>query len=73
MPILKQLIDLLWLRIGPELNVLASEGRFKNSANTVHEEIIALAEAGDALALGRAVQRDILEAANYLTNFLVEK
>lgn len=70
MDFLRELIDLAWLQTGPWLNALASEGRFHAIANTVHDEIIALASAGDANGVCEAVQRDILEAARLLMRFL---
>lgn len=70
MGFLRELIDLAWLQTGPWLNALASEGRFHAIANTIHDEIIGLASAGDANGVSEAVQRDILEAARLLMRFL---
>lgn len=72
MNFLRELIDLAWLQTGPWLNALVSDGRFHETANTHHDEIIAMASARDADGVREAVQRDILEAARYLTRFLGE-
>ncbi len=72
MDFLRELIDLAWLQTGPWLNALVSEGRFHETANTHHGEIIAAVSAGDSEGVRDAVQRDILEAARYLTRFLGE-
>ncbi|MDE1174962.1 MAG: GntR family transcriptional regulator [Parvibaculaceae bacterium] len=72
MPFLRQIIDLGWLQTGPWLNALVSEGRFHETANTHHEEILAAVSAHDAEGVKNAVQRDILEAAHYLARFLTD-
>lgn len=70
MPYLRQLIELSWLQTGPWLNMLASEGRFHETANSIHDEIMRALLAGDIEGTREAVQRDILEAARHLSHFL---
>ncbi|TXH37608.1 MAG: GntR family transcriptional regulator [Rhodospirillaceae bacterium] len=72
MPYLRQMIELSWLQTGPWLNMLASEGRFREIANSIHDEIIRGLVARDPDATREAVQRDILEAARHLAHFLPE-
>jgi DNA-binding GntR family transcriptional regulator len=70
MPFLRQLIDLAWLQTGPWLNQLASAGKFRDVANSIHREIIAMAVLGDASGVHEAISRDISEAAQFLIGFL---
>jgi DNA-binding GntR family transcriptional regulator len=70
MPFTLQVIESAWMQIGPWLNMLISEGRFREAANACHAEIIAFMTARDAEGAARAVQRDISEAAAYLQRHL---
>ena len=70
MPFLRQMIDLSWLQIGPWLNILASEGRFHSTANTMHGDMLEMAIAHDAEGVRDALHRDILETGRILIEFL---
>jgi DNA-binding GntR family transcriptional regulator len=70
MPFMLQVIESAWMQIGPWLNMLVSEGRFREAANACHAEIITFMIARDAEGAARAVQRDISEAAAYLQRHL---
>ena len=70
MPFMLQVIEAAWMQIGPWLNMLASEGRFRETANACHAEIISAMISKDAEGAARAVQRDISEAAAYLQRHL---
>jgi DNA-binding GntR family transcriptional regulator len=70
MPFMLQMIEAAWMQIGPWLNMLVTEGRFREAANACHAEIITFMIAKDAKGAARAVQRDISEAAAYLQHHL---
>jgi DNA-binding GntR family transcriptional regulator len=70
MPFLLLMIELAWLQIGPWLNVLIDEGRFRDVANVYHGEIVNLVAARDGAGVMRAVQQDIAEAARHLLGHL---
>jgi DNA-binding GntR family transcriptional regulator len=70
MPFLRQMIDLSWLQIGPWLNILASEGRFHATANTMHGDMLEMALAHDAEGVRDALHRDILETGRILVEYL---
>jgi DNA-binding GntR family transcriptional regulator len=70
MPFLRQMIELSWLQIGPWLNALASEGRFHATANTMHTDMLEMANARDAEGVRDALHRDILETGRILVEFL---
>ena len=70
MPFLRQMIELSWLQIGPWLNVLASEGRFHATANTMHSDMLEMALARDSEGVRDALHRDILETGRILVQYL---
>lgn len=70
MPFLRQMIELSWLQIGPWLNILASEGRFHATANTMHDDMLKMAMAHDAEGVRDALHRDILETGRILVEYL---
>lgn len=59
---LVDLIELLWMRYGPLMNIVRSGGLSK-SGQLRHAEIIAALRGRDAAALEQAVRADIAEAA----------
>ena len=70
MPFLLLLIEMAWLQIGPGLNILADEGRFRSVATRFHDDIIEFAKARDARAVSSAVHQDIAEANALLAEYL---
>ena len=70
LPCLLHHIGLCWLRTGPWLNKLASEGRFHSIANGEHETMIAALRLRDAAALSKSLERDIRDAGAVLIDQL---
>ena len=69
MPALVAIIEGLWLRIGPVLNLDLRDGenRLKSGiAADCHARLLAAIEAGDAAAAREALQRDIGTTAAYI-------
>lgn len=70
-PVLLDLARSLWLRAGPSLRAVID--RFgRETAPDLHREAIAAMRAGDALALGDAIQRDIQQGVDHVRQALGE-
>ena len=70
-PVLLDLTRSLWLRAGPSLRaVIARYGR--DNAPDQHHEALAAMRAGDARALGGAIERDIQQGIDHIRQALSE-
>lgn len=65
-PMLVQMIESLWLRMGPVLNLLYPEFTFDRKNVRHHEEAIRALRAGDAKALRDAIVADLTEGSDHL-------
>jgi len=65
-PELLQMINDLWLKVGPVFNRLFDDNYYRDHANDEHQNILAAIEAGDAVAVQRFMQQDIDIAAQAL-------
>jgi DNA-binding GntR family transcriptional regulator len=65
-PLMLQLIENLWTRIGPFLNNLFESSRYLSRANEHHRHIVAEVKRGDGPMVRRALMRDIEAAADAL-------
>jgi DNA-binding GntR family transcriptional regulator len=66
-PMLVQMIEGLWLRMGPVLNLLYPEFTLDRHTVKHHEEAIKALRAGDPKRLRNAIASDLKEGAGYLT------
>ena len=71
-PLLLQMIQDLWIQVGPVFNELFRDEYFRAHANDAHEIIYAALERRDAAAVRRAVQQDLSHAADSLLRHLPE-
>jgi len=65
-PLLVQMIETLWLRMGPMLNLLFPEFAYTRARIRYHEEAIKALRAGDAKGLRRAISTGLAEGADNL-------
>jgi DNA-binding GntR family transcriptional regulator len=62
MPTLLQILETMWLRVGPSMNLLFTASHDPNwTGGTHHRAMLDAIAAGDAAALARAVRRDLTE------------
>ena len=71
MPVLQEFIEILWLRIGPSLNLLESNLYKKrpNKASNYHKEILQALENRDAKAARTAMEKDLIEGGETLLDY----
>ncbi|WP_212526041.1 GntR family transcriptional regulator [Actibacterium sp. MT2.3-13A] len=72
-PELLQMINDLWLKVGPVFTGLFDDNYYRQHANDEHQNILAAIEAGDAEAAQRYMQKDIDIAAKALLPLLPEE
>lgn len=65
-PMLLQLIETVWLRIGPLSNRIHDDPYVWASMNDAHGDILAALERRDAPAVRRGIERDLFVAGQYL-------
>ncbi len=65
-PMLVHMIETLWLRMGPVLNLLYPEFTFDRKTVRHHEDAIRALRAGDGKALRDAMTADLSEGADHL-------
>jgi DNA-binding GntR family transcriptional regulator len=68
MPALLEIIEILWLKIGPSLNILVSrnaEDKTKTKSN-YHRQILQALEAKDPEAARSAMEKDLVEGGESL-------
>lgn len=62
MPTLLQMLETMWLRVGPSMNLLFTASHDPNwTGGTHHRAMLDAIAAGNAPALARAVRRDLIE------------
>lgn len=73
MPTLLQMLETLWLRVGPSMNLLFSASHDPDwTGGTHHREMLDAIDAGDPPALARAVRRDLLDGRKRLEPHLAD-
>jgi DNA-binding GntR family transcriptional regulator len=65
-PLLLELIETVWLQVGPISNLLFGEAQFAGTLNDAHDELLTAAKARDAAGVRRAIERDLSHAATSL-------
>ncbi|QSI78020.1 MULTISPECIES: GntR family transcriptional regulator [Niveibacterium] len=65
-PLLLELIETVWLQVGPVSNRLFEDPAFALRLNDAHEDVVAAAEQGDSAGVRRAIERDLFYAAQQL-------
>ena len=65
-PLLLDLIDTVWMRIGPLSTRLDEDPHVWASMNDAHEDIVAALQRQDAAAVRRGVEKDLFCAGQYL-------
>lgn len=65
-PTLLQLIETVWLKVGPLSNQLFEDSSAPNVLNKAHEDLMHALETGDAGAARRAIERDLFVAGQFL-------
>jgi DNA-binding GntR family transcriptional regulator len=65
-PLLLELIETVWLQVGPISNLLFGEALFADSLNDAHDDLLSAARARDAAGVRRAIERDLNHAATCL-------
>ncbi|SDR32900.1 DNA-binding transcriptional regulator, GntR family [Rhizobiales bacterium GAS191] len=73
MPALLQIVETLWLQVGPSMNFLFTASYDESwTGGRNHRAMLDAIRAGDAAALSRAVRRDLLDGRKRLTAVLPE-
>ncbi|ASL42270.1 HTH-type transcriptional regulator McbR [Burkholderia sp. AD24] len=62
-PLLLELIETVWLQVGPISNLLFGDAHFAGTLNDAHDELLSAATARDAAGVRRAIERDLSHAA----------
>ncbi len=65
-PLLLELIDTVWLRIGPLSTRLDEDAHVWASMNDAHEDIVAALQRQDFTAVRRGIEKDLFCAGQYL-------
>ncbi|MBK6636643.1 MAG: GntR family transcriptional regulator [Rhodocyclaceae bacterium] len=65
-PLLLDLIDTVWMRIGPLSTRLDEDPHVWASMNDAHEDIVAALQRQDAAAVRRGIEKDLFCAGQYL-------
>ncbi|MFM0553456.1 GntR family transcriptional regulator [Paraburkholderia sediminicola] len=65
-PLLLELIETVWLQVGPISNLLFGETLFADTLNDAHDDLLSAAKARDAAGVRRAIERDLNHAATCL-------
>lgn len=65
-PLLMELIETVWLKVGPISNQLFDDARFCLKLNDAHEDVVAALQRADGPAVRRAIEQDMFYAAQYL-------
>jgi len=65
-PTLMQLIETVWLKVGPLSNQLFEDVSAPKVLNDAHEDVMRALDAGDAGAARRAIERDLFVAGQFL-------
>jgi DNA-binding GntR family transcriptional regulator len=65
-PTLMQLIETVWLKVGPLSNRLFDEAAAAALLNDAHSDVMRALDAGDAAGVRRAIERDLFVAGQFL-------
>ena len=65
-PLLMELIETVWLKVGPISNQLFEDARFALKLNDAHEDILLALQQRDGAAVRRAIEQDMFYAGRYL-------
>jgi DNA-binding GntR family transcriptional regulator len=65
-PLLLELIETVWLQVGPISNLLFGDAQFAATLNDAHDELLNAAKARDAAGVRRAIEHDLSHAASCL-------
>lgn len=65
-PTLVQLIETVWLKVGPLSNQLFEDASAPSVLNDAHDDVMRALDAGDAGAARRAIERDLFVAGQFL-------
>ena len=65
-PLLMELIETVWLKVGPISNQLFEDARFALKLNDVHEDVLLALQQRDGAAVRRAIEQDMFYAGRYL-------
>lgn len=65
-PLLLQLIETVWLKVGPLSNQLFADKPRSAVLNQAHHDMLAALQAGDATAVRHALERDLFVAGQFL-------
>lgn len=65
-PLLLELIETVWLQVGPVSNQLFEDAGFASRLNDAHEDVVAAIDRGDTAGARRAIERDLFYAAQEL-------
>ncbi len=71
-PLLMELIDTVWMRIGPLSTRLNEDPHVWASMNDAHEDIVAALQRNDAAAVRRGIEKDLFCAGQYLRSLCTE-
>lgn len=65
-PLLMELIEAVWLKVGPISNQLFEDGRFALKLNDAHQDVMAALQQRDGTAVRRAIEQDMFYAGQHL-------
>lgn len=65
-PLLVDLIETVWLQVGPISNLLFGDATFALTLNHAHEDLMQQLKQHDAAGVRRAIEHDLEHAAQYL-------
>lgn len=72
-PVLLRMIESLWLQVGPIFNQLFSESNLSPRLNDFHQEAYAALDAGDGKRARRAIEKDLMYFARFLSRILEQE
>jgi DNA-binding GntR family transcriptional regulator len=65
-PMLMELIETVWLKVGPISNQLFEDARFSKKLNDAHNDVMSALKQRDGAAVRRAIEQDMFYAGQYL-------
>lgn len=65
-PLLMELIETVWLKVGPISNQLFENERFAQKLNDAHDDVMHALKLRDGAAVRRAIEQDMFYAGQYL-------
>ncbi len=65
-PLLMELIETVWLKVGPISNQLFEDERFAKKLNDAHDDVMSALHRQDGTAARRAIEQDMFYAGQYL-------